>query len=126
MKMQEYTQDEGMTTVKVGSVRLFGASITWRETKGPESWYCKAVLAGDIPAEPKGECEGGNCRRRRPCSYCWDYQDWSENITNCVAQITGWGLYSWYSGPGRGFADEPFVNTRGSRVYVSWSGGLDI
>jgi len=126
MKLQKYTKDEGMTDIEVGSVRLFGASITWRSTKGPESWRCEAVLAGSIPTKPEGECGGGNCSHRRPCGYCWDYQNWAEEITSCVANVTGWSLYRWYSGPGRGFADEPFVFKKGSRVKVCWSGGLDI
>jgi hypothetical protein len=112
--------------IQVQSVRLFGASITWRDKRTDESWYREAVLAGSIPEPPEGECKGEGCWSQRRCEYCSQYECWSEEILSCVEGVTSWSLYHFYNGPGRGFADKPTVYKRGSRVKVSWYGGLDI
>lgn len=126
MNTFEYDTDEHK--IEGGSVRLFGASITWRSKRDYEygGWRCVAVLSGNIPPEPKVECQGNGCWSRRRCDACYAHEAWADDILRCVRNVTDWDLYGYYSGPGRRFAHSPTVYSRGSRVKVAWSGGLDI
>lgn len=53
------------------------------------------------------------------------------SILDIVAEVTGWSLCAFQSGPGRAFAHEPCIYepvTICNRhfIKVTWSGGLDI
>jgi hypothetical protein len=64
-----------------------------------------------------GDCEGWTMWATFPAS--WD----TDAVLDTVADMGWWGGSS---GPGGPFAGAPHLRRRGSRVLVTWSGGLDI
>lgn len=121
---REYSKDG--YDYRLYSFNLAGLHVLCRESHDYEAgWHNEAVISGpDLPTIP--ECQGDGCSYRHPCDPCYAWDEWSSKICSTVSSLTGWSLGDYYSGPGRRFAHAPTVSLKGSRIKVSWSGGLDI